>query len=230
MLMMLVRLSGHSGAGKSRLTAALPHCGINCQRAILYTSRPARDEEAHGQEYYFLSRGAIAALPGLDFHIGPALEMLQAVDLSQLELDLRASNVVLIEIFADLWPGLLMRLEDRMRQEIPNASVFMTAVDPKEISARTESERDSFIETEVRDILTNRGKDKPDKVEKRAKSAVKEVLTAIGPEGSELYTRVLHSSPEGIDGKDDWTREPEPAGRAKHVLQEFVDFMKSFSE
>ncbi len=82
---MLLRLSGHSGAGKSRLTAALPQFGITCPRAILYTSRSPRDGEVHGKDYYFLSRGAIAALPRSDFYVSPVREMLQAVDLSQLE-------------------------------------------------------------------------------------------------------------------------------------------------
>ena len=83
--MLLLRLSGHSGAGKSRLLAELPKLDITCPRAVLYTSRLARTGERHGQDYYFLSRSAIAALPAADFYIGPVREMLQAVDLSQLE-------------------------------------------------------------------------------------------------------------------------------------------------
>lgn len=228
--MMLVRLSGHSGAGKSRLIASLPSVGVECQRAVLYTSRPARDGEIHGRDYYFLSRGAIAALPGWSFHIGPVREMLQAVDLDQLEADLRTNSVVMIEIFADLWPGLITRMEERMGCVIPTASVFMTAVDPEAIRSQPESNRAQFIQDEVERILTWRAKDELDKIKKRAKSAVKEVLTAIGPNGRDVYTKVFHSSPEGPDGEDDWTRYERPEGQAKAVLDEFGAFFKSVSE
>src|SRR5512136_2672111 len=121
--MLLLRLSGHSGAGKSRLVAALPRYGINCPYVVRYTSRLARDEERQGKDYYFLSRAAIAALPRADFYVGPVREMLQAVDLSQLEIDLRSSNLVIVETSPDLWPGLLRRMEERMQCSLPNASV-----------------------------------------------------------------------------------------------------------
>jgi hypothetical protein len=225
--MMLVRMSGHSGAGKSRLLEALPSVGVECQRAVLYTSRLARDGEVHGKDYYFLSRSAIAALPGWDFHIGPVREMLQAVDLHQLETDLRSSGVVMIEIFADLWPGLIKRMEERMKCPVPSASVFMTAVDPARIRAEPETGRAKLIEAEVERLLTWRGKDQPDKIKSRAKSAVKETLQAVGPEGPSLYTRVLHSSPEGPDGQDEWTKPGGPTGRAKGVLDEFVAFFRT---
>ncbi|MBM3798239.1 MAG: hypothetical protein FJW31_30330 [Acidobacteria bacterium] len=53
--MRLLRLSGHSGAGKSRLIRALPRLGMKCPRAVIYTSRPPRPGEVHGVDYYFLS-------------------------------------------------------------------------------------------------------------------------------------------------------------------------------
>ena len=43
--MFFFHLAGHSGAGKSRLTAALDHHGIKVPRAVLYTSRAPRDGE-----------------------------------------------------------------------------------------------------------------------------------------------------------------------------------------
>jgi hypothetical protein len=146
------------------LLAALPQRGIKCPRAILYTSRPARDNEAHGKDYYFLSRAAIAALPSRDFCVGPVREMLQAVDLSQLGMDLRTSSLVMIEIFADLWPGLLARLEDRMGCCVPNTSVFMCAVHSKDILAQPEQNRGPFVQSEVERILSWRNKDPADKM------------------------------------------------------------------
>lgn len=223
--MMLIRLSGHSGAGKSRLTAALPRSGIHCPRAVLYTSRPARCGEVHGRDYYFLSRSAISALPAGDFHVAPVREMLQAVDLGQLECDLRAGGLVLIEIFAAMWPGLVQRLNERMHTVVPSASVFLTAVDPQAVLALAdETQRAQFIRTEVEQILLWRGKDEPDKIAARAKSAVREILDAVGPDGQGVYDRVFHSAPEGPDGKDDWTMAESPAGRAGMVLAEFIDF------
>jgi Guanylate kinase len=225
--MLLVRLSGHSGAGKSRLTAALPRYGITCPLVVRYTSRLARSAEQHGVDYYFLSRAAILALPSADFYVGPVREMLQAVDLSQLEIDLRSSHAVMIEIFPELWPGLLTRIEERMDCAVPNASVFMTAVHRQTILDLPEQSRGPFIQAEVERILRWRNKDAPDKVRIRAKSAVDEILTAISPEGSRHYARIFDSAPEGPDGEDEWTREAEPVGDARRVLDEFSAFYTS---
>lgn len=227
--MLLVRLSGHSGAGKSRLMAALPRYGITCPYVVRYTSRVARDDEQHGKDYYFLSRAAIAALPSSDFYVGPAREMLHAVDLSQLEIDLRSSQLVMIEIYPDLWPGLLKRLEERLRCAIPNTSAFLTAVHQSAIFAQPAESRGQFIESEVERILTWRNKDAPDKVKLRAKAAVEEILSAISPEGSQHYARIFDSSPEGPNGEDEWTKEAEPVGDAKRVLDEFIAFYKSIA-
>ena len=94
--MMLLRLSGHSGAGKTRLLNALPLYDITCPKVLRYTSRPARKDEVHGQDYYFMSRAFIEALPEKDFLVGPLRNMLQAFDLKQLEIDLRRYDLVLI--------------------------------------------------------------------------------------------------------------------------------------
>jgi len=228
--MLLLRLSGHSGAGKSRLVAALPRYGISCPYVVRYTSRLARPEERHGVDYYFLSRAAIAALPDSDFYVGPVREMLQAVDLSQLEIDLWSSNVVMVEIFPELWPGLLGRIEERMRCAVPSASVFMTTVHREKILALPEQDRGSFIEAEVERILRWRNKDAPDKIRIRAVSAVEEILTAISPEGAQAYARIFDSAPEGPDGQDEWTREAEPVGDAKRVLEEFLACYASVAE
>ena len=226
--MLLIRLSGHAGAGKSRLIASLPDRKATCPRSILYTSRPAREREVHGKDYYFLSRSSIAALPDEHFFKGRVREMLQAVDLKQLETDLWASDVVLIEIFADLWPGLFGRLQDYMLIDVPSRSVFMTAVDPKEIKRKkTEKRKADLIRTRVEQILTRRNKDTPDRVKSRAKTAVKEVLEAIGPDGKDLYAKVFYSSPEGPDGDDEWTQPGGPVGRAATVLNQFVKFYES---
>ncbi len=186
-----------------------------------------RKNEQSGRDYYFLSRSAIASLPGFSFFIGPVRDMLQAVDLDQLEQDLRRSDVVLIEIFDALWPGVEQRIKERLGDNLSTKSVFMMALDPDYLrSLPDDSARSKFIVDEVTKIITTRGKDDPADIPKRATSAAREVLAAIGPEGAWQYARIFHSAPEGPDGKDDWTCEGGPIRRAKKVIEEFIAFVK----
>jgi hypothetical protein len=106
----------------------------------------------------------------------------------------------------------------------------MTAVHRKAILAQPEQSRGQFIQSEVEQILKLRQKDAADKIKLRAKSAVKEVLTAIGPDGSQQHERAFDSSPEGPNGEDEWTREAEPVGDAKRILDEFIAFYKSVAK
>lgn len=233
--MILFHLGGHSDAGKSRLMAALPSRGIYVPRAVLYTSRQPRDGEIHGVHYYFASKGAIAALPADRFFVGPVRRMLQAVDLVQLEDDLTSgeNKLVLIEIFSDLWPKLLTELTYRpsiqhIEGGLRTVSVFLTAVDPDIVRALPDNAiRGRYVEGEVQRYLVWRGKDEPDQVAARAKSAVGEVLGALGliPGQGSTYDLVLHSSPEGPDGHDDWTRSQQPIGRAGEVLETVVQLL-----
>lgn len=227
--MLLLRLSGHSGAGKSRLTDALPNYGIKCPRSVLYTSRLAREGEVHGNDYYFLSRSAIKAFKKEDFYVGPVLEMLQAVDLNQLEQDLKKSDLVIIEIFHTLWPGLKKHITKRIGDDLRTVSVFMTAIDPDFLhSLPSDEARAQHIRDEVSNILSARGKDDTTTINKRSDSAVQEILAAIGHDGIKQYRKVFHSAPEGPDGDDEWTREEEPTGRARKVLDDFIVFVREF--
>ena len=223
--MILLRLSGHSCAGKTRLIEALPKYGVTIPKVLRYTSRPARPGEAHGQDYYFMSRSFIENLPEEDFLVGPVRNMLQAFDLKQLEIDLERYKLLLVEIYPTLWPRLLERLLDRFESKLLTASVFMTAVDPEKIlSIEEEKARNMYISEEVKKMLLIRGKDDPKDIETRAEYAAREILEALGPEGSWLYSRIIHSAPEGPDGEDEWTREEEPVGQAKKAIREFIEF------
>jgi hypothetical protein len=226
--MILLRLSGHSCAGKTRMLEALSKYGISIQKVLRYTSRPARPGESHGQDYYFMSRSFIEMLPEKDFLIGPVRNMLQAFDLHQLETDLKGNGLVLIEIYPALWPLLLERLSKRLKENLFTASVFLTAVDPEKILAITDAEaKRTYISKEVRKMLIIRGKDDSKDIEIRAEYAAREVLDALGPEGKLIYSRIIHSAPEGPDGKDDWTRKEEPVGRARTAIEEFISFYNS---
>jgi hypothetical protein len=223
--MILLRLSGHSGAGKTRLVNALPMFGITCPKVLRYTSRPPRKDELHGQDYYFMSRSFIEKLPEEDFLVGPVRNMLQAFDLNQIELDLKGNDIVLVEIYPDLWPRLMDKMHDRLGNKLKTASVFMTAVDPRKIAAFPDSaSMASFITKEVRNNITLRNKDAVKDIEIRASSAAREILEALGPSGSAMYDKILYSAPEGPDGQDDWTREVQPVGQANAAMEEFINF------
>jgi len=218
--MIMLRLSGHSGAGKTRLINALPEYGIHCPKVLRYTSRPVRKDEMHGQDYYFMSRAFIEALPEKDFLVGPVRNIVQAFDLRRIEKDLRKNDILLVEIYPDLWPVLINRLEERMQQKINSASVFMTAVDPAMIRKfGKKTEKAGYISSEVYKILLNRNKDNHEDIKVRAHAAQEEILEALSPEGRKMYDKIIHSAPEGPDGEDDWTREGRPVGQAKLVLE-----------
>ena len=225
--MILLRLSGHSGAGKTRLVNALPKYGVSIPRVVRYTSRPAREGEVHGEDYFFVSGEFIESLPEQDFLVGPVRNLVQAFDLRKLENDLRAHNLVLIEIYPDLWPGLLARMTERMGRDLKTASVFMTAVDPKQVKKfPDDTARSEYITREVEKILAWRKKDAAEDIQIRATAAAEEILEALSPEGEKMYSKILHSAPEGQDGKDDWTREEWPVGQAKKAIEEFIDFYR----
>lgn len=225
--MLLARLSGHSGAGKTRLMRALAARGITCPRAVIYTSRPPRPGEIHGGDYYFLSRGVIGVLPAPQFLVRPVHNMLQAVDLDQLEVDLRANEVVMIEIFHEVWPELVAAMTARVGAQLKTTSVFLSAVDPDTLrNLADDAARADLIRSLVGGWLRWRHKDSPTAVEKRAENAVREILEAIGPEGASLYAKVIRSSPEGPDGEDEWTCPGAPLGRAQATIQEFVKVLR----
>lgn len=221
--MRLIRISGHSGAGKSRLIRALALRGFSCPRTVLYTSRQPRPGETHGRDYYFLSREAIAAIPKAQFLIRPVHNMLQAVDLAQLQIDLQSNDFVLIEIFHELWADLMSLMVERIGNRLRTTSVFMTAVNPMELrNLPDDPSRADRIRTEVAKLLRWRSKDEPDNITRRSENAVAEILDAIGPSGLMQYSKILHSSPEGPDKVDDWTTEGAPVGRAATVIDEFI--------
>jgi hypothetical protein len=227
--MILLRLSGHSGAGKTRLINLLPQYGINCKKVIRYTSRLPRVGETPGDDFFFKSREYIESLPEKDFLVGPVRNIVQAFDLRQIEEDLRKNDSVLVEIYPGLWPALISRLEERMQQKITTASVFMTAADPAMIRKfRKKTEKAGYISSEVYKILINRNKDNLEDIKVRAQAAQEEILGTLSPEGRKMYDKIIHSAPEGPDGEDDWTREERPVGQAKIALEEFIAFYRRF--
>jgi len=228
--MLLLRLSGHSCAGKTRLVNALPLYGINCQKVIRYTSREPRPEEIEGEDYCFRSREFIESLPEKDFLVGPVRNMLQAFDLDKLAKDLASNDLVLIEIYPALWPKLIARLEDRIKEPVTTASVFMSAVNPAVIEEfKDDKEKAGYITSEVYKMLLFRNKDILEDMKIRAHAAASEILGALSPEGQKQYAKIIYSSPEGPDGEDDWTRKVMPMGQAKAAIEEYISYFDSIS-
>lgn len=229
--MLLLRLSGHSCAGKTRLVNALPGHGITCPKVIRYTSRAPRLEEIEGADYFFRTREYIEALPEKDFLVGPVRNMLQAFDLDQIEAGLKTHDLLLIEIYPALWQKLISSLEERIPPGIlVTASVFMTAVDPLVIASfNDDEEKAGYISSEVYKMLLFRQKDEIEDIKVRAHAAAGEILEALSPVGSKMYTKIIHSAPEGPDGEDDWTREKKPVGKALEAITEFQTLMTQLS-
>jgi hypothetical protein len=223
--MKLLRLSGHSGAGKTRLVNALPQFGITCPKVVRYTSRLPREEEIDGEDYFFRSREFIESLPEEDFLVGPVRNVLQAFDLKRLTVDLTTHDLVLIEIYPDLWPGLVKRIQQRLNETLTSASVFMTAVDPNVIlGMQDEKSKAAYISDNVKKNLIWRNKDSMSDIGIRSMAAIKEILEAIAPEGQASYQKIIYSAPEGPDGEDEWTKSGSPSGQAKEALEEFIRF------
>jgi guanylate kinase len=188
----------------------------------MYTSRPPREGEKHGVDYYFLSRSAVEALPEKDFLVGSVRTMKQAVDLAQLETDLKSNRAVMIEIYHNLWPELVRRMQRRLNNQLRVSSVFLTAVDPERVLSLPRESRAEYIRSEVTKILNWRGKDAQSDIALRSEDAVKEILEAIEPSGPSEYDAIIHSAPEGPDNQDDWTREGKPVGLAKQATEKFI--------
>jgi len=228
--MLLLRLSGHSCAGKTRLVNALPQFGITCPKVIRYTSRAPRPEEIEGGDYFFRTQETIAALPEEKFLVGPVRNMLQAFDLDQIEAGLNTHDLLLIEIYPALWTKLISRLEERMPGKLVTASVFMTAVNPETIKKfRKKEEKAGFITSEVYKMLLFRNKDEIEDIKIRAFSAANEIMEALSLGGRKKYDKIIHSSPEGPDGMDDWTKEAKLLGQAKQAVLEFMEFFNQLA-
>lgn len=222
--MLLLRLSGHSGAGKSRLLATLKKTGLKYGQHILYTSRKSRDGESEGVSYYFRMRETIENFPRDRFLVGSVRQMLQAVDIDALEQELLSNDLIIIELFYELWPGVKKAIASRLGKQLKILSVFLTAVDPKLLRHISVQEAEKRIREHVGSILVRRGRDTPDEIDLRTNSAVKEIMDALNDE--KAYDRIIVSAPEGPDKQDDWTREEYPVNKAAQTLKELLSIIQ----
>lgn len=150
-------ISGPSGAGKGTLiNSVLPRLG-NTTLAVSATTRPRREGETHGRDYYFLSPEEFAGRVRRD-------ELLEHVDYgsysygtlrSEVENNLAAGRNLLLEI----------ELEGArsVRRKLPGAIlIFIEPPDFEELKRR----------------LIGRGTDDSDEIEKRLARAREELASA----------------------------------------------------
>jgi len=224
--MILICVSGHSGAGKSRLLAAAKASGLAYRRHVIYTSRSPREGETDGVDYHFRPREIIERFPTNRFIVEPVRGMLQAVDLAALEIDLRSSRMVIVELFHTLWPRVQVAITTQVGITLRTLSVFLTAVALRSLENASDEAVRATVVAAVEGILTWRGKDNlASEIRRRADSAGEEVLGVLRNKGA--YDRVLVSAPEGPEGDDEWTREAQPIGRAAEALREFLSMAET---
>lgn len=223
--MVLLRVSGHSGAGKSRLLKEVEERGISLRRVVLYTTRSPRPGEVDGVDYHFVTPEHIQRLPVDTYYAGPVREMLQAVNLVTLEEDLKTGELVIIEIFHRLWPGLERTMRERLGDQLRTTSIFLCALELEALRSLEESEARRRIEGNVKTILRWRGTEDEVDIAKRSQSAANEVLAALT--GAEQYDRIIRTSPEGPYGKDDWTCPEGPRGSAATAIREFTTLLET---
>lgn len=184
-----VILSGPSCIGKGPLQKAVKklYPGLIDARPVLCTSRPPRDGEKHGAEFYFLPENFIRSLAkSPDFAVSSVRTDWQAIHLPQVEDLLRSKELVFAEVYYTFGPVLLDRVVDKAFSSI---RIFLTPV-PLGTPGKE-------IVKVVRAKLDRRGTDSESKKKDRSESAPDEIAKALS------YThRVLN--PAGEDDVQQW--------------------------
>ena len=170
-----------------------------------------------------MSRGFIQGLSPDQFLVGDVRQSVQAVDLAQLEFDLRSGEPVILEIFHTRWPPLKERMQRVFGGHLRMLSIFLTALPPEDLARMPRDLAESRIRAEVARILRWRGKDSSDEIVRRSETAVTEILEAVTK--PQLYEQVFLSAPEGPDGEDDWTSDSRPLGQAAEAFKSFLAFL-----
>lgn len=184
-----VILSGPAGVGKGPLQAAIECFAPSLLKArpVLCTSRPPRNSEVHGRHYYFLPRGLILSLQSNpDFLVAPVRSDFQAIDMTQVEELLAASDLVFAETYPTFGPELRKRAS---AHGFSSSSVFLLP-----LPAGTACEQVAKL---VEQRLTDRGTDAPEKIQERANLAPREIADAAA------YTHRL-LSPAGENDIEQW--------------------------
>lgn len=182
-------LSGPSCVGKGPLQKVVDklYCGLIKAKPVLCTSRPPRQGEQHGKDFYFLPEDFIRSLvKSSDFAVSAVRTDWQAIHLPQVESLLQENHLVFAEVYYTFGPILLERVEDK---PFSNIRIFLTPVP-------LDTPRQRIIRA-VREKLDRRGTDSESKKKDRSESAPSEI------EQAHSYTHRL-VNPAGEDDIDEW--------------------------
>jgi guanylate kinase len=225
----LIVLSGPSCVGKGPLKQAVRryHPEIKLAELVLCTSRNPRLKagtktyEVHGIDFYFLPRSIFGQLDKNRFIVANVRSDIQAIDIAQVRELLEGYDIVLVEVFHELGKSLMEWVKSQADLDFKINSVFLLPISQEEIEeiAKTINKPPEEIVYEVMKAkLEKRGEDPPYKIEERARSAYKEMLSSL------YYTNVIVNY-AGEDDRKEWS---DPLGlEAQRVLNEFIEVLKS---
>ncbi len=144
-------IAAPSGAGKTTLVKAVVERNPDLKFSISYTTRPKRNTEEHGRDYFFVDKPAFDRLKAE----GELLESAEVFDnfygtsRSQVEKHLAAGHHVILEID---WQG-----AQQVREAMPECvTIFILPPSRPELERRLRGRRtdsDKVIERRLRDAL-----------------------------------------------------------------------------
>jgi guanylate kinase len=204
-----VILSGPACVGKGSLQRAVERLYPDKLKArpVLCTSRPPREREVHGRDYYFLPAPFIKSLePAPDFAVSRVRSDWQAIHLVQVEELLDANDLVFAEVFHTFGE----RLGAKARaKNVPVSSVFLVPAGP--------GTPNETIVRLMKSKLDRRNTDAEPKKKERSSDAPAEIANAV------YYTHTLLNT-AGEDDTEEWgecgTRDNKPGERKIHALDD----------
>jgi len=155
----LIIISAPSGAGKTTIVKHLLDCGLNLSFSISVTTRPKRETEQHGIDYFFLSAAEFRKLINSDELVEweeVYKDLYYGTPKSELERIWNDGKCVLFDV--DVMGGL------NLKNIFGDNSLAIFIMPP------------SLAELEKR--LHNRGTDNKDKIKMRVEKAAEEIMLA----------------------------------------------------
>ena len=150
----LVIVSAPSGAGKTSLASALAEATADVGISVSHTTRPARDGESDGKDYFFVSRAVFEQMvrAGEFLEHAHVFDHLYGTALTPVEVALAAGQSIVLDID---WQG-----ARKVRAVMPEAlSVFILPPSLGELEQR----------------LVDRGQDTSEVIRRRMQDAVSEI-------------------------------------------------------
>jgi guanylate kinase len=230
----LIILAGPSCVGKSPLDKALKRFHPDLRNAwtslVLYNSRAPRPGEEDGRDYHFRSRSTIEDLKGENRYVVMDVRGdLQALDIDQLEEDLRSGDVF---FEGNPFVGKVLVTHEKL-QQVEKRSLFMSPLALEELRFLKQEAGEEALRSLVTDIMRRKLLRRTTKqkgilslkdlenIETRAGSAFGELQMAP------LFDWVIANH----DGEDSehWDTFYYPVGDARKAALAFVEIIRESS-